>query len=181
MMPTEEGGGSRFADIVQDELLMSAVFEEFLRNFYAREQAEYAVSREILSWDAVPFEHESAGFIPTMETDITMLSPDAAIVFDAKFYRQALVEHRGVWRIRSGHLFQLFAYLEHTARRYPHRTINGGLIYPQSGTPRRLRYRIGNYNIAVWTIDLEQPWQNIHEGLLHLPSDIMAEPAAALH
>jgi 5-methylcytosine-specific restriction enzyme subunit McrC len=179
MMPDQNGGSSRFADIVEDEVLMSTVFEEFLRNFYAREQEEYDVRREILSWGALPFEPQSAGFVPTMETDITMMSAETAIVFDAKFYREALVEYHGLRRVRSGHLYQLFAYLEHTARRHPDLRVHGGLIYPQSGEPRHLRYRMGDYNVAIWTIDLNQPWQRIHNELLSLPSMIAAHGAPA--
>lgn len=174
MMPVKGGAGSRFADIIDDEALMSTVFEEFLRNFYAREQDEYDVAREILSWEALPLEPHSAGFVPTMETDITMMSAETALVFDAKFYRQPLVEYHGVRRIRSGHLYQLFAYLQHTARRHPDRDVHGGLIYPQSGETRHLRYRIGAHNVAIWTIDLDQPWQRIHNDLLALPSMMVA-------
>ncbi len=34
LLPEENGAGSRFADILKDEVTMSKVFEEFLRSFY---------------------------------------------------------------------------------------------------------------------------------------------------
>src|SRR5690606_36496885 len=42
-LPDQAGESSRFADILMDELRMSSVFEEFLRNFYAHEQDGYVV------------------------------------------------------------------------------------------------------------------------------------------
>lgn len=175
LMPDENGNATRFADILEDEVLMSALFEDFLRNFYSYEQNEYAVAREVLSWGAVPLDARSAGYVPTMETDVTLRSPTRVIVFDAKFYREALVERDGLARIRSAHLYQLFSYLQHTAQRYPGRLIDGGLIYPRFGRPAHLRYRLGKHHLLIWTIDLLRPWQDIHEELLSLPARITGE------
>lgn len=38
-LPEEAGTGSRFADILEDEVRMSTVFESFIKNFYRREQS----------------------------------------------------------------------------------------------------------------------------------------------
>lgn len=170
LLPDENGNRTRFADILKDEKLMSAVFEEFLRNFYAFEQQDYTVCRQILSWNALAVEADNLRYMPTMETDITLHSPSGVIVFDAKFYTEALVERDGLRRIRSPHLYQLFAYMESTADRFPGRPVSGGLIYPQFGAPAKLHYRMRGHDVLIWTVDLDRPWQLIHDELLALPA-----------
>jgi 5-methylcytosine-specific restriction enzyme subunit McrC len=177
LLPDQEGSGTRFADILKDEVVMSAVFEDFLRNFFAYEQSAYVVSREVMTWDGVPLDDASAGFLPVMETDITLRSLDRVIILDAKFYRQALLERHGGRKVRSSHLYQLTSYLNHAERRHPSHTVAGGLVYPAVGDPIRLRYQIQGRNVLIRSIDLSKDWREIHEDLLSIPRDI--EGAAA--
>jgi 5-methylcytosine-specific restriction enzyme subunit McrC len=46
-----------------------------------------------------------------MKTDITLRSGSKTIVIDAKYYKDALQEHYGTKKARSGNLYQLLAYL----------------------------------------------------------------------
>jgi 5-methylcytosine-specific restriction enzyme subunit McrC len=168
LLPDERGIGTRFADILKDEVIMSSVFEDFLRNFYAYEQRDYSVSREIMTWDAVPLEQSSTSHLPIMETDITLRGSTQIMVLDAKYYKEALVERYGTKKVRSGHLYQLSAYLSHTAKRGHGLPVAGGLIYPAVGEPIRLLYEIDGHRVLVTSIDLTQPWQYIHKDLLAL-------------
>ena len=43
---TEDGDKSKFKDFFQDEKAMAILFEEFIRNFYKKEQTTYKVKRE---------------------------------------------------------------------------------------------------------------------------------------
>lgn len=169
LLPEEGGAGSRFADILEDEVIMSAVFEEFLRNFYAHEQMAFRVGREVMSWDAIPLSADAGARLPVMETDITLRSAARAIVLDAKFYKEVLVSRSGPGKIRSNHLYQLFAYLEHAALRSPGLPCDGALIYPAVGDPISLRYRLRGHEVMVRSIDLDRPWREIHEELLAIP------------
>ena len=45
-----------------------------------------------------------------MRIDIVLKSPGRTVVVDTKFYRRPLDSHHGVERVKSGHLYQIFAY-----------------------------------------------------------------------
>jgi 5-methylcytosine-specific restriction enzyme subunit McrC len=168
LLPDEQGAGWRFADVLKDEVVMSSVFEDFLRNFYAYEQPQYSVSREIMSWDAIALEDTSTSHLPIMETDITLRAADRVLVLDAKYYREALVERYGTRKVRSGHLYQLSAYLTHAAKRHRDVPVAGGLIYPALGDPIRLLYQIEGRKVLVASVDLASPWEEIRTDLLSL-------------
>lgn len=170
LLPEEKGEGATFAEILKDEVVMSTVFEEFLRNFYAVHVAEtFSVRAEAWPWDGYSLEPGGEGFLPQMMTDITLRSRSRTIVIDAKFYKRALVEWNGALKVRSGHLYQLLAYMEHAALRAPHLPCDGALIYPAVGDPMALRYRLRGHEVVVRSVDLDRPWQAIHDELLALP------------
>ncbi|PVE25807.1 hypothetical protein DC522_03270 [Microvirga sp. KLBC 81] len=170
LLPDRQGSETRFVDILEDEATMSAVFEEFLRNFYSFEQRAFRVAKKIMSWDANALTSNSAGFLPVMETDITLSSPARTIVIDAKFYREALIARHGSKKVRSGHLYQLFAYLEHAGLHGSAMQVDGALIYPAVGEPIDLRYQIRGHEVIVRAVDLSRPWREIHDELLEILS-----------
>jgi len=94
-LPEEGGDGSRFADILKDEKIMAAVFEDFLRNFYAHEQRAFHVGRETMAWDARPLGGVDGAYLPARETDITPRSRERTIVMDAQFYKKAVASRAG--------------------------------------------------------------------------------------
>lgn len=51
LLPSEEKGQSKFRDFVREERQMSALFEEFVRNFFKIEQSTYKVYREDIFWN----------------------------------------------------------------------------------------------------------------------------------
>lgn len=180
LMPEEKGESALFAEILSDEVKMSTVFEEFLRNFYAHEQQAFSVRAEAWPWDGYSLESGGDGFLPQMMTDITLRSRSRTIVMDAKFYKSALVAWNGAQKVRSGHLYQLLAYMEHAALRAPHLPCDGALIYPAVGDPIALRYRLRGHEVVVRSIDLTRPWQAIHEELLALPLEFGRSDAPEL-
>lgn len=180
LLPEERGQGSRFAEILKDEVIMSSVFEEFLRNFYDHELVGFSAAREVMVWDGYSLEPDGSGRLPVMETDITLRSPERTIVIDAKYYAQALVaSNNGAKKVRSGHLYQLLAYMEHAALRAPHVPCDGALIYPAVGEPIALRYRLRGHEVAIRAIDLTRDWSEIHDELLALPTEFGHEVAGS--
>jgi 5-methylcytosine-specific restriction enzyme subunit McrC len=170
-MPQEGGQGSRFADILQDEKRMSAIFEAFVRNFYRREQEVFSVASELIAWN---IGLESPGYVhylPSMLTDVTLRSPDRTIVVDAKFYREALVSrHGGQDKVRSDHLYQILAYLRNLApRKGPYERAEGLLLYPRTGDSElRLDFRLVGHRVRACTVDLTRRWTDIHQEMLAL-------------
>lgn len=171
LLPDENGAKSRFADILDDEVRMSTIFEEFLRNFYEHEQSEFRVKRDNMYWDAIPLTEGAAAILPGMETDISLTSSERTIVIDAKYYKETLVGRPGFKKkLRSAHLYQLFAYMHHASIRYPGTQVDGALIYPAVETSVSADYQISDHRLRILAIDLNREWREIHRDLLDLPT-----------
>jgi 5-methylcytosine-specific restriction enzyme subunit McrC len=168
LMPDERGATVRFQEVLQDETRMSAVFEDFLRNFFQMHRPEYKVRSEAPAWQVSDATESDIALLPRMLTDITLRDQNRTIIVDAKFYRKALDGRYGE-KVRSGHLYQLLTYLQHEHVRSSERGICGMLIYPDAGRSLRLRYRLLGMALLVATVDLNQDWRNVEaelQGLL---------------
>jgi 5-methylcytosine-specific restriction enzyme subunit McrC len=165
----EEGGTATFLDLVRDKAAMNRLFEAFVRNFYAREVPGFRAGRTQLTWSFA--EDESSGLFPVMKTDVPLESANRILIIDTKFYANALALNAHEQdRLRSGHLYQMYAYMRH----YPNpegKPITGILLYPR--TDRDLDVSaISTQNrqdrIRFQTLDLARPWPQIHAELLGL-------------
>ena len=170
-LPEEGGASGRFLDILDDEMQMNRLFEAFVRNFFRSEQSRFRVGAEVIAWDAhcaVP-SHQS--ILPEMITDVTLRSPEATIVIDAKFYRETLTScYGGSPKIRSGHLYQIQSYLTNMERSGGNDAwAEGVLLYPSpTGDELRVELQLARHRLRVWSIDMDRPWKHIHNQLLEL-------------
>jgi len=170
-LPDEGGTGHRFYDVLEDEVRMSAVFEQFVRNFYRLEQDRYSVGAESIAWPAVCAAPSQIGYLPVMVTDVTLRSPDRMIVIDAKFYKQAFTLSRfgDHPKVRSAHLYQLQSYLEHSSKSSTTASSEGILLYPSAdGKEISLDFQLPRHRVRVRTLDLSRPWPHVHCQLLAL-------------
>lgn len=181
-LPEEGGTGSRFADVLEDEVTMSTVFEDFLRNFFAHEQSEFAVSRDRYLWDAIPLSEGGGKLLPVMDTDIVLRSPSRTIVADAKYYREMLRgRDQSIQKINSANLYQLFSYLHHARLRELGQQVHGMLIYPSVGCDVLEDYEIAGSRVRIATVNLNKDWQEIHTELLRLLHPIGDEAQLSYH
>lgn len=165
----EDGRTATFLDLVKDESKMSKLFEAFVRNFYAKEVPEFRAGRTQLTWS---FEEEGdTGLFPGMKTDVPLESASRILIIDTKFYANAVARNaQDQDRLRSGHLYQMYAYMRH----YPNpegKPITGILLYPR--TDRDLDVSaVSTENrsdrIRFRTLDLSRPWPEIHTELVGL-------------
>ena len=125
LLPDETGAGTRFQRVLEDEVRMSTVFEDFLRNFYQLHRTEYDVRAEPQEWDVTDATEDDLAFLPRMVTDITLRHPGHTVIIDAKFYKEALVEGPYGKRVHSQHLYQLITYLEHARIRQKGKGLSG--------------------------------------------------------
>jgi 5-methylcytosine-specific restriction enzyme subunit McrC len=165
LMPDQRGAAARFQQVLDDEVRMSAVFEDFLRNFFQLHRTEYRVRAENPEWYVSESTEDDLQFLPRMLTDITLRHSDRTMIVDAKFYRNALVQGPYGERVRSQHLYQLITYLQHERMRHSDRPLSGMLIYPEVGRSLRLRYRLLGMPVMIATIDLGQEWNKIEAEL----------------
>jgi 5-methylcytosine-specific restriction enzyme subunit McrC len=180
LMPDERGTAARFKQVLEDEVRMSVVFEDFLRNFFQAHRTEYRVRVESSEWFVSDASEHDLALLPRMVTDITLRHPDHTIIIDAKFYGKALAQGPFGERVRSQHLYQLVTYLQHERIRQTERRLAGILIYPDVGRSLRLRYRLLGIPVLVATVDLGQEWRNI-EAELHGLLDQCASAASLRH
>ncbi|HFJ9429009.1 hypothetical protein LKL95_03310 [Bacillus cereus] len=172
---SEQDGEINLFEILNDEKKMQKIFEKFILNFYRYEQNKYQSRSEKLKWDL------GAGnpkLVPDMNTDISLFSKDKEqkIIIDAKYYSKTLIEYYDIQKIRSSHLYQLYAYLSHS-----HDTIitRGILVYPTNGynvdETYTLPIRVGNHvnttTIRIFTVDLSQEWEKIECQMFDLLRD----------
>jgi 5-methylcytosine-specific restriction enzyme subunit McrC len=169
-LPSEESGRFRFREFARDSVKMRKLFEDFVRNFFSREQRVFSVGSERLSWNAVTEKPDSQFPFPDMITDISLTSSSRKIIIDTKFTPRTLQEYRGNSTYRSEHLYQIYAYVQSSLRFSP-TPCTGVLLYPFSTTRLNSRHRIGNCSIRVVSLDLNLDWEDIHGQLIDLLND----------
>ena len=87
----EKSGDTVFRDFLREEKAMARLYEDFLFNFYKREQRRFSVKRENIEWHTVE-ESADRHLLPIMRTDISLQSEDIKLVIDAKYYQKTLTE-----------------------------------------------------------------------------------------
>lgn len=165
-LPSEKDGELTFIDFSRDEHKMAYLFENFVRNFYRKEQNQYSVSSKKFAWQ---FTGDSPDYLPSINTDITLDSPTKRIIIDTKFYQQALSTYYDKQKIHSTNIYQLFSYLinqrSDTERQRTH-TATGILLYPTINTEYNFSYQYEQHPIHIRTVDLNAESSKIVERLL---------------
>lgn len=168
LLPRDSKGDTRFRDFTRDEGKMASLFQNFLRNFFEREQHAFKIGSLQLRWLATGSVDDLA-LLPVMQTDIVAWNADSCVVIDAKYYGESLQFSQYKATVHSSHLYQMYSYLRHISSKLPQsREVNGMLIYPRASHPLNLSYSIDGYGVHIRTIDLSQPWQRIHADLLQM-------------
>lgn len=168
LLVSEKSGASKFMDFIQDERQMAILFEDFVRNFY-KVESPYNVRREDIMWRLVAMDSPSEALLPKMQTDISLTSENRKIIIDCKFTPEATKTHYEGEKLRSAHLYQIYAYLNNLSEEKLSGSCEVMLLYPAvekaiQGTWTDPKGR----KISVRTINLNQPWPGIHSDLLAL-------------
>ena len=166
LIPDEATGTFRFRDFTRDEERMSRLFERFLYNFYKHEQSVFKVQRNRFPWgDAIT---ATPDLLPMMHTDVTLSRAGQRLVIDAKYSAQVVQQHPyGSPTLRSGHIYQLFAYLKNLP--VPTNTTTDGLLlYPLAKRFVDMTFTLPGHRFRIYTIDLNQHWKMIRSDLLAL-------------
>ncbi|MGE9267520.1 MAG: 5-methylcytosine restriction system specificity protein McrC [Verrucomicrobiales bacterium] len=163
-----QSGKRRFKDFHQDEKHMAWVFERFVLNFAKSHLPEAQCNAPQLQWQADLFSPECESLLPIMQTDIVIEWPDHKLILDCKYYADALAKNQhGTERFRTGHLYQLHAYLTNDAHKSDTQSSSGMLLYPTNGYTLSHHFRLhGRHQVQLRTIDLNQSWQAIEKQLL---------------
>ena len=164
-------GITEFLDFRRDEATMWKLYEEFVTQFYRREQRTFEVSpHQRVNWsDASAEDSINRKRIPKMEADVILESTERRIILDTKFYSNTLARRSGdsPGKLHSGNLYQLLTYLRNRQAGRPKGPKHEGiLLYPQVNEPLWADVRLEGFRIQARTIDLGQEWQAIHDEML---------------
>ena len=170
MNPNEQSGNREFFDPFMEDKTMAALFEKFVRNFAKIHMPWCKVSGRQIPWDG-EFDEISKPHIPIMETDVTLEADNFKRIIDCKFYKETMVARYEQLKVRSGHLYQLGAYLRNASVMPDWENVTGQLLYPAVGQKLDLNFKINGFEIKVTSVDLDQYWQTIEEQLLEAISN----------
>lgn len=170
LLVSEKPGASEFKDFVRDHRQMAALFERFVFHFL-RQHTRFAVAREDIRWRWTPANAGADGLLPKMQTDISLTSADRKLIIDCKFTPEATQHHHEAEKLRSAHLYQINAYMDNLEGKFAD-TCEMMLLYPAADPAAARRFPAEfvhrDHRIRICTINLNQPWQGIHNGLLAL-------------
>ena len=172
ILVSEDSGDVRFHDFRKDHERMWKVFEDFVTEFYKREQRAYRVrGQSTIPWhDAwAPLESDQR-HIPVMKPDVMLDGAERRIVLDAKFYQEAFGGYSGE-KLNSDNLYQILSYLRNRQASRPEGPRHEGiLLYPVVDRQFAVDVRLNGFRVQARGIDLAQPWKQIHEDMLRVIS-----------
>jgi 5-methylcytosine-specific restriction enzyme subunit McrC len=144
---------------------MWKLFQLFVMNFYRRRQTLYRVNAEHFNWLVLRPEIEQFS-LPALETDMVLSGQISRIVLDTKFYSKPFDSRYDKLTVRSGHLNQMFAYMQNIeARDERRRRVDGVILYATSlGGPPQV-WKMFGHNLKVAGVDLSQDWKDIEKNL----------------
>ncbi|WP_439882170.1 5-methylcytosine restriction system specificity protein McrC [Pontibacter sp. MBLB2868] len=175
LLLTEETGEVPFTDFVRDKKKMPYLFERFLFNFYKRhlEPEKWEVKREAIKWRLkATLNSSDLSYLPSMGTDISLISSSKHFIIDAKYYPEALKIRYEKEKLISSNLYQVFSYVQNVIADED-KEIEGILIYPEVEKNLSLSFEFNRWNkplIRVCTINLNQNWKQIEKDLLAIIS-----------
>lgn len=133
------------------------------------EQSRFHVSRPHIQWHDKQGSEFDLTWLPKMRTDLVLESSQRRIIIDTKYYAKAFQHSFRKKKVRSAHLYQMFAYVENRDASEPHGAPHEGmLLYPAVEASFVFDYRLNGHRIQVRSIDLAQSWPQIKAGLLGL-------------
>jgi 5-methylcytosine-specific restriction enzyme subunit McrC len=159
-LPTEDAGATPLVAPDREEAWVRRLFEKAVLGF-ARVDLEplgWSVRGSIpLEWQLSFASAQLATILPRIVTDIIIDQPDAArrLVIDTKFTSILGVGRFGDARLKSGYLYQMYAYLRSQEGGSQRWDKSAGLfLHPAVGSHFYERAIIQGHSIAFATIDL---------------------------
>lgn len=163
---TEEEGASKLDAWIEAEK-SAALFERFLRGYFAVHHPDLRPAARAIRWDTpsnAPTSGLPSAIIPGMFADLVLTGPKRVLVVDAKFYKSVLADSRfEKQKIRSGHLYQINAYVTNIAAAYSEKETAGMLIYAKTENESvpDTTFRSAGHELSVVTLDLTRDFASI--------------------
>jgi 5-methylcytosine-specific restriction enzyme subunit McrC len=177
VLPMETAGARSLLKAQREETEFRKLFEKAIGNFFAselpREEGWRVYPGRQFSWPVNAATPGIARYLPTMITDIILDNEDEGrrIIIDTKFTTILTRGQHGNDRFKTGHLYQLYAYLRSQERTDDplSRSADGLLLYPAVGLDIDETALIQGHRVRFATIDLMRPSNEVIEKLRQLP------------
>jgi 5-methylcytosine-specific restriction enzyme subunit McrC len=173
-LPTEDSGNLKTHEAEREERWVRKLFERAVGGFYRselRQRGWIIRCGEHMKWQVAESSAGLHAILPGMVTDILLDAPDSVrrIVIDTKFAAILATGQYGKERLKSGYLYQLYAYLrtqEGAHERW--RTAEGILLHPAIGSFETEHALIQGHRMTFATVDLASDAESIRRGLRHI-------------
>ena len=154
-------------NIFLDATRVSAIFENFIREFYKKHYPEFNAKSKIMYLNE---EEKTSEYMPLMKTDITLECEEKTLIIDAKFYDKIIRDgFHGSKVLSSANLYQILSYVDNQD---PYKTdsVYGMLLYAQTLNDPKLNEEtiMNKHTIIIRTIDLNEDWEKIKENLIEI-------------
>lgn len=161
LLLTTEQGRYKLASFF-DDAQMSQIYERFLLAYYKKEWPSLNARAAHIPW---ALDDGFDTLLPVMRTDIMLHRENDVLILDAKYYGRTMQSYHNTRKIRSEHLYQIFAYVKNKEQAFgslPH-TVSGLVLYAateESVQPNQT-YQMSGNRISVSTLDLNMPFSLI--------------------
>ena len=188
VLPTESAGARSLLKALRDETEFRKLFEKAIGNFFAaelpRKEGWRVFPGKQYSWPVAAASAGISSYMPIMITDIILenVKQGRRIIIDTKFTEVLTKSQHGGHRFKTGHLYQLYAYLR--SQEQPNDPLSmssdGMLLYPSIGLDVDETALIQGHRLRLVTVDLARPSQEVVSRLQNIPlssrfsADIMA-------
>lgn len=178
ILPTEEPGARSLLATRREEVNLPKLFEMAVGNLFDAELPRADGWRIITSkqhkW---PISSSSPGidtYLPSMQTDIIIenLQAQRRVVVDTKFTEILTRSRFDSLRFKTGHLYQLYAYLRSQESPSDPMSLSadGILLYPSTGLQVDETALIQGHRVRFVTVDLDRPSSEVVEHLRAIPT-----------
>ena len=179
-IPTEDPGQLRLSGPDRDEFWARRLFEAAVGGFYdtvLSPQGWSVKTGGVMNWQVELPTSGMEQILPQMKTDIVLEYPDARtgagisrVVIDTKFTNVVATGQFGNPTLRSGYIYQIYAYLRSQERQADplSLTASGMLLHPSVGEDLDESATIQGHRIRFATVDLAADSLTIRNRLLEL-------------
>jgi len=173
LLPATKEGPRKITQFKDEKLSLPRLFEKFVLEYYKRHYPGCDPLPAKIDWKTDDGVND---LLPDMNSDVRLEYNGKILIIETKFYGQILQrknEHSNS-KIRSGHLYQIFAYVKNKAAEVADYDdagrpgdVSGILLYAKTDEPiaSDVTYSMGGNKISVKTLDLNKDFCEIRSRL----------------
>lgn len=133
------------------------LYENFVLSYFRKEHPHLKASGTNMRWNT-----EEDSLLPMMKTDISLFKDEEVLIIDTKYYTDMYTKNNYVERIRSSHMYQIFAYVYNYSTQNNIKT-SGMLLYAETNHERRMdiHEKVSDFDLYFRSLNLNTEFKNI--------------------